>query len=618
MFGRVSPLCLLGIPAYGIGVYARWVYILQVHHPRNHVYSDGEPITALAELLTNPSGHQEFFHTIWPPGASAFLALNLTFDPSLGSAAVWQFVLSALSPLPIAHAAHLAYGRRAAWVALAMSALHFGFIHYGGFFLSEALFQFAVAVAVWATVVVLAATGPPPATGNVAATRPASAGTLLGAGVVCGLSWGLAFSFRSNALPVALFAASWLCVRWARRKNRRAFVGLAGGLIGMLLVVAPLSQRCTQLVGQFCPGASNGAMNVALGHAPDVGGLHFVPLPGERRDVGNWWFPPALGQHGYRGTAEVSGSVYDTSRVLTWVKDRFVRDPVEFAAKSLGNALDLFGSTLWPEDFEPLARRRATILEQVVLVFVLIPGMAMWGLNIRKMVKRRDIGCTEAFLTSAVLGVFLVAAASLGEARYRIPFDALFILMATRALAGKDDAPGASSSRAWLRYSVGAAGASLAVAAALLVATVHTRLRLAARLSEVLPAPSVSPALGGTLAASQFGVRRADGTVWDAPGNFRFRCNPACPELRVDLEGERRSRSIEVSADHNDRYEVVFYRRGKDVGRIALGIVDGLDGLKNTQHDVPPSAQTAGYDTLGVRPLYGDGKYSIGHVRLIE
>jgi hypothetical protein len=606
------------MPAFFIGVCARWFYILRVHHPRNHVFSDGAPITSLAELLTSPTGHQEFFHTVWPPGASAFLALNLVFDPSLGSAAVWQLVLSIVSPLIIAHAAYLAYGRGAGWIALAMSALHFGFVHYGGFFLAEALFQFAVAVAVWATVIALVASGCPTANDAPDPAPPASARVLLVGGVVSGLAWGLAFSLRSNALPVALFAAAWLCVRWLRRRNRRALVALAGGLIGMLLVVGPLSQRCTQLVGHFCPGASNGAMNVALGHAPGVTGLHFVPLPGERTDGMNWWFPPSLTQHGYHGSSEVGGSVYDTSRVLSWVKDRFLRDPLEFAAMSLGNALDLFGSTLWPDDFEPLTKRHATILGQLVFVFVLIPGMAMWGLNIRQMVRRRDIGCTEAFLTSAIAGVFLVSAASLGEARYRIPFDALFILLAARAFKGKDGAQVANPSPVCLRVSLGAIGAILAVAAALLVATVDTRLHLATRLARTTSTPGTAPALAETLAVAQIGARRADGTAWDATGTFKIRCDPTCPELRVDLGGERRSPSIEVSADHNDRYEMVFYRGGENVGRIAWGIIEGPDGLKNTQHDVPASAQTAGYDALGIRPLYGDGKYSVGHVRLID
>jgi hypothetical protein len=285
---------------------------------------------------------------------------------------------------------------------------------------------------------------------------------------------------------------------------------------------------------------------------------------------------------------------------------------------SIGNALDLFGPTLWPDDFAPLAPRRATILGQAVLVLVLIPGMAMWGLIVRSICRRREIACTDAFFTAVILGVFLVAAASLGEARYRVPFDAVFVLLAARAFAGKKGAAAPTPPPVRGRVYFAVMGPMVAFAAVLVVATSHPQLRLASRLRAAMPSRGAAAALAGAIDAAKFSTRRADGTPWDAAGNFQFRCKPSCPELRVDLEDERKSKAIEVSADHNDRYEVVFYRQGEDVGRLALEIVDAPDGLKTTRHDVPLSARAAGYDSLGIRPLYGDGKYSIGHVRLIE
>src|SRR4029079_11643183 len=99
------------------------------HHPRHFVRSDALPILALAQVLADPTAQQQFLHTIWPPGASAFFALNLVFDPTLGSAAGWQFVLSSLVPLLVAQAARWAHGARAGWIALALASLHFGFIH---------------------------------------------------------------------------------------------------------------------------------------------------------------------------------------------------------------------------------------------------------------------------------------------------------------------------------------------------------------------------------------------------------------------------------------------------------------------------------------------------------
>ena len=49
--------------------------------------------------------------------------------------------------------------QRAAWIALTMASLHIGFVHYDGFFLSEGLFQLAIAISIWATVAALSTAG---------------------------------------------------------------------------------------------------------------------------------------------------------------------------------------------------------------------------------------------------------------------------------------------------------------------------------------------------------------------------------------------------------------------------------------------------------------------------
>ncbi|MDP9000334.1 MAG: hypothetical protein M3O46_09505 [Myxococcota bacterium] len=609
---------MLGVVAYCVGLIARRAYILDAHHPRNHVYSDGMPITALAELLVDPNGRQQFFHTLWPPGTSAFFALNLIYDPTLGSAAAWQFVLSSAVPLIVAHTARLAWGPRAGWIALTMSALHFGFIHYGGFFLAEQLFQFAVVVAVWTTVAALVMGRWSSANDSLASSATVFARWRVLSGVVCGLAWALAYSFRPNALPVALFVGLWMSARWLRRRQRDALLGLAGGLLGLLVVMVPLTSRCTSLLGHFCPGSSNSAMNLALGHAPDVAGLYFRPRDDQPSAGMNYWYPPARAHHGYVGTAVVPTSLYDTGRVLSWVADRFVEHPFDFLVVSLGNALDLFGFPYWPEDYALLPARRATILKQLFLVFVLVPGLAMWGLNVRRMTQKRELGDVESLFTAVIFGMFVVAAASLGEARYRIPFDTVLIALAARAYTcNRVDRDVLQPQARSLRYSVAATGLGIAMATTLLTATAMAEVRLAARISPFVPKRNSSAPLAGMLSLSDIDTPRPDGTPWDAPGNFHLHCTPTCSELRIALGGMQHSPTIEVSADHNDRYQVIFYKNDVPVGQVAWGVFEGADGLRVVQSNVPPSALAAGYDMLGVRPLYGDGRYSIGHVKLL-
>jgi hypothetical protein len=595
----ISLSALVGVLAYAIGVAARWSYILRTHHPRHQVFSDAMPITALAEVLADPAGQQRFFHTIWPPGASAFYALHIVWDPTLGSAAFWHFVLSSLGPLLIGHAGYLAYGARGGWAALALSSLHLGFIHYGGFFLAEQLFQTAVAVALWATVAALKAEG--------------RRWRIVG-GVASGAAWALACSFRPNALPVALFVALWLGVRWWRRR-REHLVGLAAGALAFLLLVAPLSHRCSSLLGRFCPGSANSAMNIALGHAPPgVGGLHFKPQSGQYAGGPNHWWPPARLSHGYHDLAEVPASLYETGPVLAWVKDRFLDSPGQFALDSLGNALDLFGSAYWPDDYGDLHPRPATVLKQLVFMFVLVPGLALFGLQIARLAQRRDPGDATAFLTAVLVGMLLVAAASLGEARYRLPFDGALILFASLAYTrlGPRPRPAPGSSRP---AALATAAVACSLAAALLAATAHPQLRLAARLSTLVGRPGRRPPAADTRPLAEFATPRPEKTAWDAPQNFVFSCRRSCPELRLEMAEVSHAARVEVSSDYNDHYELVFYRDQQAVGAVTWGAFEVGGGLKVVTRDVPASAR-AGFNSLGVRPLYGDSRYSVGHVRL--
>lgn len=612
---RISTVHLIGAAAYVVGLIARWRYILELHHPRNHVYADALPITALGEILTDPGTQQGFVHTIWPPGMSAFLALNFVFDPTGGTAAVGQLVASALVPILVARAAYIAYGRRAAWIALTMASLHAGFVHYDGFFLSEGMFQLGVAVAVWMTSAALAAGE---TTAEDGSSAPAPARQLVVRGLASGLAWGLAFSLRPTALPIALFVAGTLAVRWLRQRRSRLCFGLLAGALGFLVLFAPLSHRCTALNGSFCPGASNGAMNVALGHAPDVAGLTFRPAPDDPRGGPDTWFPPARQPHGFSDVGEVPASIYDGRRILVWVKQRFLDDPLQFTVDSVGNAFDLFGSAYWPDNYASVRPRRVTVLKQAFLFFVLVPGMAIWGADVRRLLRRqKQTTDIDAFFVALILGLFCLAAATMGEARYRIPFDVAFIVLAARVFAGVK-APVTEERKPRSASSAAAIACVLAVVGALVVTAAHPRVLLAARLAEVVRAHRPARKIAGTLRLSELSSPRVAGTPWDAAGNFRFPCTPTCAGLEVDLAGTVSSAAIEVSADHNDRYEVAFYRGGTYLGRVAWGWDTSAGaGLRLVQLPVPERARATGYDRLRIRPLYGDGNYSIGHVRFL-
>jgi hypothetical protein len=116
--------------------------------------------------------------------------------------------------------------------------------------------------------------------------------------------------------------------------------------------------------------------------------------------------------------------------------------------------------------------------------------------------------------------------------------------------------------------------------------------------------------------AADFRRPAAPGTAWDAPGNHLFRCHPACHELRLAADGVETAPAVEVSIDDNDAYRLTWYRGGRALGHVDLPRDPATPGLRVALALTPPAAR-AGYDAVGVFPLYGDGAYALGHLRLV-
>lgn len=103
-------------------------------------------------------------------------------------------------------------------------------------------------------------------------------------------------------------------------------------------------------------------------------------------------------------------------------------------------------------------------------------------------------------------------------------------------------------------------------------------------------------------------------TPWNAPGNQVFRCAPDCAELRLAYESIQSAVGVEVSLDNNDAYRLTWYRAGQPLGHVDLPRSASAPGLRLAVVDAPAVVR-AGYDTIGVMPLFGDGRYALGHLR---
>ena len=78
------------------------------------------------------------------------------------------------------------------------------------------------------------------------------------------------------------------------------------------------------------------------------------------------------------------------------------------------------------------------------------------------------------------------------------------------------------------------------------------------------------------------------------------------------MPGVQKARRLEIATDHTDRYQLVFQRGDQVVGQVAWQPRPGRPGMVLNRRTVPLRAVLAGYDTIWIRPLYGDGRYSIG------
>ncbi len=586
-----------------LGVVVRYRYVFELHAPQHRVTSDAHEVIALARKLADPSASQAIGDTIWPPGTGALLSPLLALDPSLGAAAWLQFFASTAVFLLVGYTAYVAAGARAGRVATFFAALHFGFVHYAGIFLSEQLFQLAVALALAVTLIALRmAEGE--SEGLHAGARRAGLGALVG------LGWAVAAMIRPNALPVALLTGAALSVLALRRRCRWGLSVLAAALLVFVALLVPLAHRCSELSGRFCVVSNNVAMNVALGQAGEVKGLEFRDAA--RPELTTAWVPPALLHHGYDSMGKVTRAIYDGPGLLEWVFERLKKEPGMFLVRAAGNALDLFRLEYWPDDFGRLPERAATVAKQAFLLLVVAPGLVAFARAGRRSLRSRG-GSVLAFVLVALFGSVLVSAAvSMGEPRYRIPFDGVLILFAaTMYTRSEADLFAQRPVARHAKVIIGVAAAVATTFALVVTCVSHPSIRLAARSERA--ASFVDMARTELRPAREFERLIAVDSAWDGPGNYRFPCAATCAGLALGFGETRRAGVLEVTLDHNDAYDLRFLQRGREVGAVVIS-PGASRGMRRETLPVPESARQ-GFDQVVVFPLYGDGRYSLGSVR---
>lgn len=586
------------ILAYLAGLFGRYVYILRVHHPRNSIYSDVEQYLNFAHRLLDPGYTQVIEDTIWPPGTSFHLAVQYLLDPSLGLAAWTSFFISAAIPVLIAYAAYLAWGSRACWYALLAGSFHFGFVHYGGFFLSENLFTFLVSLALCLFALsVYRVSGP----------------LSFWAGALCGCVWGAAYAVRAPALPIGMVVVLLISLQAIKSKQYQNIKYLICPTIGFLLITLPLALRCTALSeGKVCLVSNNFALNIALGFAGDRAVLHFE---GENGEFPMNWGPPSKIMHEYKSTGNVPTHIFDTAGVMKWVGQQFLHHPIDFLVSAVGNVFDLFNPHfIWPGGFGGLPLRWIWVMQQIFFFVVLIPALvACWKYS-KELLLRQTASLHSVYLVAGVLGLMAISFFSMGEPRYRVPFDSFLILLAVSWVAQEN-----ARDRFTLNVSLVLAGVLVTIYAGaqqLLIypenpwrtGLLHTQRPRAVSGSWIQKVINIKDTENGPT----FGL-------WDGPGTTVFTCHISCPEVRVVPGPNGFGHKFVISIDHNDRYAIQFYNNKELKQQITVGPSHNAShGLAVETFSLPAGLDPAQIDQIGIRPLYGDGFYSFGTFQTTE
>jgi arabinofuranosyltransferase len=103
-----------------------------------------------------------------------------------------------------------------------------------------------------------------------------------------------------------------------------------------------------------------------------------------------------------------------------------------------------------------------------------------------------------------------------------------------------------------------------------------------------------------------------EGAPWNAPG-ARVVTDDG---IEIQIGRVSHAAKISLSVDGNDTYEVEFRKGTSSLDTVALPSLD-IGFMHTRTFDVPKDVRSEGFDNITVRPVIGDGLYSVGYVRLL-
>ncbi len=344
----------------------------------------------------------------YPPLTAQFFASTLgsTMD-HLGRTQWVQWTISMGILLEIALIAWLAFGRRAAGIALGIGAISFPLFFYTPYILAENPFAFLITTGVLFFFAALR-------------DREFRVLCLL----VAGMCFALSAGFKSVGFLSALFLLpSFLSVEWDASRMKRFLLAscFLFGLLGMLMV--PLGMSIERNKGSFI-FLSNDIMRIALVNHGDVLGVTTVFPNGEHYIV----ISPVMNQRGFTEMREITP---DKGHILRDNIRWMMAHPVKGFIDMLYRFTDFFGGSMpFPSTHLVTQFKTFVLLFQFLfLLLIYVPA----GLFLMKRCTWRParIPLNCQILLLPILGLLSTAIIAASEPRYLYPFAGLLVVLAS-------------------------------------------------------------------------------------------------------------------------------------------------------------------------------------------
>jgi 4-amino-4-deoxy-L-arabinose transferase-like glycosyltransferase len=411
---------VLTVVILAAGTVWRYLHVFRLHDPRKYVYSDMQMYVELSKRIARPDHTLRIGDITHPPGMTELLAWVYKTNPDFAPMLWIQFAVAAAIPFAVGALAWLAFGKSSGrWAAIVTTA-YFPFVDFAGYFLAENY------LALFATLSLVCYFGAL-RFWEVVAPGPKRTAGVVAIGLLGGFVFSLAAVMKMVAMPAigGFVILHFLFTHGAPRKVRAIVAGTA--ILGAIPFMYWQADRCTTAnEGKFCTGSNKAPSDFLLGHYGRIQGITWKD-PKKPGHVG--FGSPAAYQHGYRDKPEVPFLITDakqnTDLAWKWIR----KNPGQSLVLSFEHVWDIFGGSLtWPA-VATTYWAPAQAFQYLFLAFLFFPSLILLLDVARKRGLLGLLRSVELAIFAPMFGVMLSVFVATGETRYRIPWDATFIIL---------------------------------------------------------------------------------------------------------------------------------------------------------------------------------------------